>query len=235
MAVAFRAASTAAYGPFSGGFTVTEPAGTVQDDVMLMLVVQNATAGSAPTPPTGWTSLFSGLTAAGGAAHFYFFIAYIVRGAAAPNLNVNTSATSAYAECNVLTYSGCDTTTPIDASANGAPVNAANPDPPSVTAVSSAAMAVCFGTQWNGSTASWTPPAGYTRRSRNTAGDDSVAADKLLSASGAENPAAWSGGSGTNDCWAATLTLAPAGGAPATDPTRREYVVSGAVGRASSW
>lgn len=209
MAVAFRAASTAGYGNGANALAGTEPAGTVQNDVLLAQLIVNATSGSAPSLPALWTPIFSGLTAAGGAAHFYYLVALIVRGASAPALGFTTGATSAYRELNILGFSGCDTTTPLDASANGTPVNAVNPDPPAVTAVSSAAMAVCLGAQWNGSTTSWTAPAGYTRRSLNNAGNDSTIGTKLLSVSGAEDPAAWSGGSTTNDCWAATLTLAP--------------------------
>jgi hypothetical protein len=209
LAVAFRAASTAGYTAGASTLTGTEPAGTVATDVLVAQLIVQSTSGSTPTPPTGWTTLLSGLTAAGGASHFYYNVAWILRGGSAPSLAWTTGSTGVYRELNVLGFSGCDQTTPIDASQDGAPVNAANPDPPSVTAVNAACMAACFGAQWSGSTTSWTAPAGYTRRSRNTAGDDSAIATKLLSASGAENPAAWSGGAGTNDCWSATITLAP--------------------------
>ncbi len=188
--------------------TGTEPTGTVQGDVLVALFeVQGSVT---YTPPSGWTTIFSGTSFS---SQFKYYLGYIVRGASAPNLTWSYTGT-AYRELYIIGFSGCDTTNPIDASAQIPSASAANanPDPPAVTAVSSAAMALAIGDNWTGSNAGgWTPPTGYTVVTNNANGNDCAISTKLLSTSGTENPSAYGnvGSSSATDYWAATVTLSP--------------------------
>ncbi|HSX06189.1 MAG TPA: hypothetical protein VLG92_00525 [Candidatus Saccharimonadia bacterium] len=188
--------------------TGVEPTGTVQGDVLVALFeVQGSTT---YTAPAGWTTIFSGTSFSG---QFKYYLGYVVRGASPPNLTWSYTG-SAYRELYIVGFSGCDTSNPIDASAQIPSASAANanPDPPAVTAISSAAMALAIGDNWTGSNAGgWTPPTGYTLVTNNANGNDCGISTKLLSASGTENPGAYGnvGAGGATDYWAATVTLSP--------------------------
>lgn len=188
MAVAFRARSFLTN--TSANSTATAPAGTVSGDVMVAYIATEGTGANAA--PSGWTTLDSGSNS----TVYNWRLAYIVRGGSAPAMNFTNPAT--YHEIHILTFSGVDNTTPIDASvASGALTVVLNPDPPSVTAIAATDMAVACGVAWAGSSAAWGAPAGYTMRSDNTAGNDVFMATKPLSGSGAENPAVFTGSAGT--------------------------------------
>jgi len=188
--------------------TGTEPTGTVQGDVLVALFELEGS--TAFIPPAGWTTIFSGTSAS---SQFGYYLGYIVRGVSAPNLTWTYTGTI-YRELYILGFSGCDTSNPIDASAQTTSASgvAINPDPPPVVAVSSAAMALAIGDNWTGSNpGGWTAPTGYTIVTNNATGNDAAIATKLLSASGTENPTAFGnvGSSGTTDYWSATVTLSP--------------------------
>ncbi|HSX15666.1 MAG TPA: hypothetical protein VLF40_02660 [Candidatus Saccharimonadales bacterium] len=208
MAIAFRNESHF-IGTHASPITVSEPSGTVQNDILVYLYIGQSNV-SGITQPTGWTTIY---TANSFTPVFTYRLAYVVRGASAPSLTWSGWASSPYFEVYVLSFSGCDTSNPIDSSAQVTSDSGTNPDPPSTTAVSSSAMALAVGINWSGSSAGdgWTPPTGYTLRTDNTPANDGAIATKLLSSSGAENPSAYSGYSGGNtDRWSATVTLAPA-------------------------
>lgn len=59
MAVAFRSQSTQAHSNATST-TITKPAGVVNGDVLVGLVLNTAGTGSAIVPPAGWTTLFEG-------------------------------------------------------------------------------------------------------------------------------------------------------------------------------
>ena len=86
---------------------------------------------------------------------------------------------------------------------------------PPHTAVSSAAMAVCGGMDWNGGFS--VAPSGYGNL---VAADVVGMADKLLSASGSEDPAAFTSNGG--DKWDGfTITLTPEAGGGVVSRARR--------------
>jgi len=196
-----------------------EPAGTASGDVLIALVIADARS-SAPSLPTGWTSLYSGGTPQSNAAGFSYAVDYIVRGGSAASTAFTLS--SGYNnECFIIGFSGVSNSSPIDAqSANGATGTDSggghNPDPPAVVAVSNRAMAVAGGAFWGTGSGSsgWSAPANYTLRSNNAAGNTGMLASRLLSASGSENPPAFSGASTPGvsiDYWEGfTITLNPA-------------------------
>jgi hypothetical protein len=210
MAVAFRAESHVINSTGTTG-NPGEPSGTASGDALIMFAIVDATSATF-TLPAGWTSLVSGTVT----SKFKYDILWIERGGSAVATTVTVSS-GAYKEIYILGISGADTTTPIDATAaavaSGTGSRGTAVDPPAVTAVSSAALAVAFGVHWAGSLSGWTAPTGYTLQTDNTAGNDGMAATKLLSASGSENPSNFvSGGAGTSDAWIAyTLTIAPPG------------------------
>jgi hypothetical protein len=208
MAVAFQTKSETVAS--TANASVTEPSGTTTNDFLLGLFVieNNATAFTAPA---SWTQLFTGSSTGSGAGSFGYWLGWIVRGGSAPSYAFTHAAI--YREWHVLRFNGNDAASPIDSSANVASstLNPYNPDPPSTTAVDSAALAVAGGVGWAGSSAGWAH-AVYTMRTRNTAGDDAMMATRQLAASGAENPAAFSGATaGSVPGWAFTLTIKPAG------------------------
>lgn len=183
--------------------TGTEPAGATTDDILVAFVVVDS-ASSSLGNPAGWTSIYSGLA---GAA-FRYSLCWIRRTGSAPSY-VWTSSTGSYYEVHILAYSGCvNSGSPIEASADGGVTTGTNPDCPSMTTVNANAMAIAVGANWTGSGgAGWSAPSGYTRRSNNTVGNDAVMADKKVVAAGAENPAAFTGGNGSNTQWQGTIAL----------------------------
>jgi hypothetical protein len=194
--------------------TGTEPAGTVQNDVLVAFYTTDGVTTSLGVP-TGWTSLSSGVSIT---PQQNYLVCYIVRGASAPSLTF-THVGSIYRELHILGFSGVDTTYPIDEYETVPSTNAVgnNPNPPAAIANSSASMALALGYTFSGSdTGGYGAPSGYSVNSDNTAGNDLVIASKLLSSSGSENPAAFTNTvANSGDNWAATLLLAPSGvGAP---------------------
>lgn len=183
--------------------TLSEPASVRQSDFYLALAIVDNVS-TVLTQPAGWTVLYSG---ASFTPSFKYNVSYIVRGSAAPALGWTITGT-AYREVHIFAFRGVHTSQPIDSSVNGGNASVTiNPDPPSNTVINSDAMSVALGVSWAGSTSAWAHAA-YTIRSVNTAGVDAIAASRLLTVPGAENPAAFTGGSGGGtDCWSATVAL----------------------------
>lgn len=199
MAVAFRSESHAT---ISGTTTIpSEPSGAVINDVFVALFLRKFD--SPYSIPSGWTNLYSRNISGG---FLDCDVSYIVRGSSAPSLTWTTNDGQA-SQVVVLAFSGVNVLTPIDASAdNGTGDESSSaPDAPSATAVATTDMAIALGAHGSGSSG-WTAPTGYT-----LAGDATssvIGAYKLLSVSGAENPAAFGGTpGGDNGRYAATVLL----------------------------
>jgi hypothetical protein len=183
--------------------TVTEPASAALNDVFWALAVCGNAA--TLTEPSGWTVRYSG-TATGNTS-FKYNLAWIRRGSSAPSLTWTISS-SVYREVHVLAYSGVVTSgNPYEASVDGGFSTGTNPDCPSVTTIDANAMVLAFAVNFFGSSSAWGAPSGYTIRVRNTAGDDCVVAEKKVAVAGAENPAAYTGGGGTETQWTASVAL----------------------------
>lgn len=215
MTVAFRAESHRITTDTATSPDPGEPAGTASGDILIFLGVIDAAA-TTWNRPAGSTSLYSGTL-----TDFKYELSWVARGGGAATTLWSKNAASLYYEIYCLAISGGNTSALDATSASGATGSATshNPDPPAVTAVNSACLAICGGIYWNGSGTSWGAPSGYTIRSNNAAGNDGVMATKLLSASGSENPGAFSGtNSGTShNYWDGfTITIAPPGAGGAT-------------------
>jgi len=101
--IAFRAAATPSNGTASPA-TVTAPAGRAVNDVLLVSVSQDSTS-TTLTTPTGWT-LVDGPTASSTQQTYSY--ARIADGTATDNFSATISGATNWL-CNMLAYSGCDT------------------------------------------------------------------------------------------------------------------------------
>lgn len=214
MAIAFRAESHTG-GTLNVNPTGTEPTGTVQNDILVALFGGNELNATAPTAPSGWTTLANNSINLVASDWLSWNLAWIRRGASAPALGW-TGGAAGYSELIIFCFSGVDTTTAIDSqSSTGGTGNTAghNSDPPATTAVSSSAMAVCCGVMWQGNVSGYGAPTGYTIPYTG-AGEVSAFAYRLLSSSGVDNPGAFSGvssGGADHTYWDGfTVTLKPA-------------------------
>jgi hypothetical protein len=204
----------------SGNETLTEPASCASGDVVIGAMVYDSTSTTAAnaTQPSGWTVLYSGTQGA-----FKYNVSWVQRGGSAPSYVWTIAGTSIYREVNANCLTGSAAITLDSQSASGTAGNKANPvnpDPPATTAVATTSLAVTGGVAWQGATTTWTVSTGYTRHSDTTSGNDLAVGVKSLSASGSENPGAFSGGAnpgGTADYWDGfTVTYTDAGGGGGT-------------------
>lgn len=201
--IAFRseAHSTSANG---NGATLTEPSGAASNDIFIALAACDTSSTSLGIP-AGWTSLLNG-TSAG--PLFKYNLAWIRRGGSAPSL-VWTMSGSFYREVKIIAYSGCVAAgSPVEAQTDGGNTSVINPDCPSVTTLHSNSYVIAVAVNWGGSSAGgWTAPTGYTNRSSNANGDDTIMSAKKVAAAGAEDPAAYANGSGSNQTWTSSIAL----------------------------
>lgn len=188
MAVAFRSKSEVE-GSGSNP-TPTEPAGTIQGDVLYALFYSGS-AGGAPSLPTGWTQLDTGTNAS-----FDWKIGRVVRGASAPSFAFTMSNPPGFRGVVVVCVSGADTTTPESASTYGTSASVANIDPPAVTPAHNDCIIIAGGTNWNGAPGGgYSTPANYTMRTANASGTGFAIVTRVLSggSGSSENPAAITG------------------------------------------
>ena len=116
MSIGFRAASTGDVHLPGATATITKPTGTVSTDVLVVFFGSGTSAGgaNAVTAPSGWTVISTGFSATGtgGIVTIYGFWAL----GSVTNLGFTNSQTSNLDQgwaCGAFT--GCNTTTPIDA------------------------------------------------------------------------------------------------------------------------
>ena len=108
MAIALRAT---AIGPSvnASSTTITLPTGTVTNDVTIIGVLQANTLVGALTIPAGWTAIVN--TPNSSSAIFY----RVFQPGDPSSISVTSTVSNWFESC-AISYSGCDTTTPIDAS-----------------------------------------------------------------------------------------------------------------------
>lgn len=201
------------------------PAGSIQGDVWFGLIVVDGSL-AAPSLPSGWTALYTLTSPRGTTSSGFKTVAGYIAWTGTQPATAFANA-SGYREAFIVALSGANTSSPIDSqSASGGTaqqVSTFTPcDPPSTTAVAAATLAISGAINWNGSGTAWVASTGYTIRSNNAAGNDSVLQTKTLSAAGAEDPSTITGGaSGNGDLWHGfTVTIAPAVSGSAHDPTK---------------
>jgi hypothetical protein len=113
VAVAFRAAATATATSSPSSVTITKPTGTVDNDVMLAAL---SCDGGSITPPAGWT-LVQSLPSTD--ADQIFEVYRRVAASEGANYQFNLSGVFEVVSA-IVTYSGNDTTTPVDTSSERA-------------------------------------------------------------------------------------------------------------------
>lgn len=116
-----------------------------------------------------------------------FAVFYKVMGGS-PDADVTLTSTAA--NSRVYVWRGADVTTPLDVTTTTATGTGANPNSPSITPMTTGAVVLSLGATTNYTTQ--TAPSGYGNVANNSV---IVAASKAWT-SGAEDPAAWTGGSG---------------------------------------
>lgn len=156
----FRAAANAT--GTSTGFTATEPTGTASGDGLLLLVLV-ALAHSVFVPPALWTAV-PNCNALDAGTSFTAYMHYILRGGAAPALDVSWT-TSQYYEWSTYAFPGVSGASFIDASAATASTSTASPDPPSIVTTTDDTLICAVAFTWAGWAAGGaSPPSGYDLR-----------------------------------------------------------------------
>jgi hypothetical protein len=175
MAIAFRSTST---GPNSNATTtaIALPAGTTTGDVTVLLA-QQASSGATMTVPAGWTALCAGNGV---------IVCYRVYQAGDPTSGItSTSSAAAFWESLAVTYSGCDTTTPVDASSfcYNIPTTALTGNryrAPSICPNFNNAMLMGLYSRNTTASAAITLPAGLTSRATTSSGPAALIGEKAL-------------------------------------------------------
>ena len=164
MPIAFRSiAGNSIAGSTAGNQTLTinKPAGTVDGDVMLVVVAQ--AAAGVFTPPAGWTSL--GTSSSYGQAD----VLYKVASGEGASYAFTVAGGDPHAAVGLIaSYSTVELSpSPIDATANQTNASSTSATAPSVTPSATTDMLVCLfssDSSSNTSVTTSTPPAGMTER-----------------------------------------------------------------------
>ena len=157
--------------------TINKPTGTAQNDVMV------ASIGFRPntlaiTPPSGWT-LVRRIDNANSPANS-LAVYRLVAGASEPASYTWTSSPSGILGGGILSFSGVDTTTPIDVENGQNTLSGLTHDAPSVTTTVSNTMLVTSHTYASAGT--WTPPTGMTEAVDVAASTQSIEVNYVLQA-----------------------------------------------------
>lgn len=188
----------------SSSATLTLPA-SLENDVMVVAI---GCDGSLANVPSGWTSVGS---TTGGSGSAFTRAIYKVMGAT-PDTTVGLTGLSTAASAVAMAIRGCNTSTPMDATATTATGTSGMPDPASITTVTNAALVLAIGFLDDDNVASSvTLPTSYgvlKAEQASTAGSTTMVASRLIQSAGAENPGAF-GGTGTDDWGAITAAIRP--------------------------
>lgn len=209
---------------FTGGLSSTPAAG----DLVIVTAVtgsQGGTPAMAVTTPTGYTAL--GQLDQPATRDTSLDVSYKFMGGT-PDTTVTIPGTTdnAWAEAySIQAFRGVDTTTPLDATSTSAEnIDSSRCNPASITPVTTGAYVVICGGGAAATGANYTAPANYTTNFLTASGADTT--DAMVGsgyrewAGGAENPAAYTGGTtNAGDTWAVyTIALRPAADAIAGYP-----------------
>ena len=222
--IAFVAAQS--QGTTTTTLTIAKPTGTAQNNVLIASIAFRPQSGETSnnvtvTPPAGWTQLDYYDS---GSSYNALAIYYRVAGASEPasyawGFACNGSCTFQAAAGGILTFSGVDTTNPIDQHAGTATYSTYNPKTPAVTTTVANTMLVT--THAIGNNDSWAspPPSGMTQVFQKTTNAEMIQVSRALQAaagSTGQKQATDSGPDATDDGHAHILALTPGpgGGCP---------------------
>ncbi len=205
------------------GLSVSLPAGTTTDDVVIGSIANNTLDGTSVT--NSWST-------SGYDANVQFDlnntefdnvnlkVAYKVQGGTPDSTMVINTPSPAY-DRTILAYvfRGVDTTTPLDVTTQTAlgGLNDNSPDPPSITPnTDGAAIYIVGATTDDITTAAPTNYSNYDEALHSEGGTDDIGhyvASRILATAALENPGIFDAGGGSSSTWiAATMALKPAGG-----------------------
>lgn len=184
--ISYRSSATAHNGSAASSITVNKPSGTVTNDVMLATIFVRG-LGTTPsvTAPSGWTlirqdNIDGGLTAV---MPSY----YRVAGASEPANYTWTFDSSRLAVAVISSYSGVNTSAPIDAhNGHSTPTSSPITAPSVTTTVANAMLVGWFGLMEGGQNIS--PPTGMTERVETSPVDTNLTlemSDELRATAGA--------------------------------------------------
>jgi Galactose oxidase-like, Early set domain/Viral BACON domain len=162
-AVGIRASATANNGAGATTITVNKPAGTVSGDMMVAgIYVRGQGSSAIVTPPAGWALIRRTNSGSPAGADGSLLSYHKVAGSAEPASYTWTFDISRRALGGIASYSGVNTSTPIDA--HGGRANAASTavTAPSITTTVPDTLLVGLFCLFNDAT--FTPPAGMTER-----------------------------------------------------------------------
>lgn len=134
-------------------------------------------------------------------------------------------------------YSGVDTTSPLTGSSSRASSATGTPNPPSITPAVNGAMVVALGVIENESDTAYSAPSGYSNLRVQSALEGAATnvvmmmADFLQTTAAAENPAAFTHASASNENSGITLALKPAAGINGTASITEAADTVSATGR----
>lgn len=202
--------------------TVNKPAGTVNGDVMVAIVMQSAIGGVVPPAPAGWTVLATQTPASNTRADML----YKVASAEGASYNFTVGGGDPYVAVGfVASYSGADAA-PIDAVGSQTNASSASAVAPSVAPTVTGDMLVCCFASVGPNTTfvSSTPPGGMTERgdagvwvsdsSGYSAGDVQASLNDVLLASTSPTGAKTATLSAARDNYGFSALLRPAGAPP---------------------
>jgi hypothetical protein len=201
----------------TGGSNSTPSAG----DIVIVCCVTGSVDGNpamAVTTPTGYTAL--GQLNQNSTGDTSLNVSYKVLFTAETTVTIPGTTNNAWAEAySIQVFRGVDHTTPLDVtSVSAGGTGTGRPDPASITPVTAGAWPVICGGGAAGTGANYVAPANYTTNFVTSSGADTT--DAMVGSgyrsdwtSGAENPAAYTGGTtGATDTWCCwTLVLRPEG------------------------
>lgn len=209
MAIALRNTSNVGLSKSTGGtLSVPVPTGTVSGDVLLIAVTVGSSS-TLPATPSGLTALDSGTT---GPSYGSWYRICDGTEPASYSFTVTKPASA-----TARSYSGANTTTPINAHGTPNKTATASATATSITTTTNGCEIVFFnGDATSGLT--FTLPTGFANTASNTTGISSVSCDKSQTTAGATGTVTgtWSG---ANNNWSQLIALAPASGATANTLT----------------
>ena len=144
----------------SGGLTINVPAGTTTDDVMIAAISVRPSS-STITPPAGWTSL-NRVDQGTGNSNAQEIFYRVATGSEPASYAWNFSGTITGAAGGISTYTGVDTSSPIDAFGGNTTANGTTHTANSIT--TSVADAMVISAHSFSSAETWTPPGGMTEQ-----------------------------------------------------------------------
>lgn len=210
MAIAFRANSTAT-GTGVNGQGVT-PTGTVDGDFQVAFLINSAVSANITVPAVGWDALASSPQTPAD----YRTWCYTRRFATGDTAPLWVFSTSTAWTMDIISYSGVDATTPVNASTGeiSTPVNAIDLGPITPT-VADCMLVGTASVEASGAVRTWTQSGAMTERNDEADGQlQRAVADELLSGgSGVGQTRTFTVSGSTQDMGGFLLALAPAGGA----------------------